>query len=676
LILFAYSINNDKVTVPKKRFIGTNMADNKLAQQFAVYSEWRKALVDTICDYRSWLNEQELNDAQVDQRIQQLLDRLREDKLNVAFVAEFSRGKSELINAIFFAGYGTRLLPSSAGRTTMCPTELLYDKSKPTSIMMLPIETRLTDATTSEYKRYPEEWKTVAFDVDSNDSMVSAFKEVSATKAVSVQEAEKYGLFDPNSADDALHLNKDGTIDVPCWRYAMINFPHPLLEQGLVILDTPGLNAIGTEPELTLNMLPNAHAVLFILAADTGVTKSEIDVWRQYISGTRWKQKGRLAVLNKIDGLWDELKDEKEIQKELTKQIKTSAELLGLETNQIFPVSAQKGLLAKVNKDETLLAKSRVLELEKALSEELIPSKKEIVRDNTQNEIEDLIANSHVILEARFSGINDQLLELRGLRGKNEDVVEHMMNKVKVDKENFEKGLQRFQALRSIFSQHTNRLFTLLGMESLKLHVHTTRETMIKASFTKTIREAMDNFFSELKDRLVSSDAQIDEIKKMMDVMYEKFSKEHGLRKSEPPVFSTLRYQKELAKLERAYKEQFNTAFNMIANEKMTLTTKFFETLASRVIHVFEVANRDIENWLKAVIAPMESQVREHQLQLRRRLESIKRIYKATDTLEDRISELEAIEKSIQAQLDDLNILRMHMKNALTFEAADEVIAA
>lgn len=651
------------------------MADNKLAQHFAVYSEWRKALVDTICDYRNWLNEQELNDAQVDQRIQQLLDRLREDKLNVAFVAEFSRGKSELINAIFFAGYGTRLLPSSAGRTTMCPTELLYDKSKPTSIMMLPIETRLSDATTSEYKRYPDEWKTVTFDVDSNESMVNAFKEVSSTKPVSVEEAEKYGLFDPNSADDALNLNKDGTIDVPCWRYAIINFPHPLLEQGLVILDTPGLNAIGTEPELTLNMLPNAHAVLFILAADTGVTKSEIDVWRQYISGTRWKQKGRLAVLNKIDGLWDELKNEKDIQTELTKQVKTSAELLGLETNQIYPVSAQKGLLAKVNKDEELLERSRILELEKALSEELIPSKKEIVRDNTQNEIEDLITNSSMILDARYSGINDQLLELRGLRGKNEDVVEHMMNKVKVDKENFEKGLQRFQALRSIFSQHTNRLFTLLGMETLKTHVHNTRETMVEANFTKTIRVAMDNFFTELRNRLVASDEQIDEIKKMMDVMYEKFSKEHGLRRSHPPAFSTLRYQKELSKLERAYKEQFNTAFNMIANEKMTLTSKFFETLASRVIHVFEVANRDIENWLKAVIAPMESQVREHQLQLRRRLESIKRIYKATDTLEDRIAELEAIEKSIEAQLDDLKVLRMHMKNALAFEPAEQAAA-
>jgi hypothetical protein len=644
------------------------MAENRLAHQFAAYSEWRKSLVDCINDYRNWLNEHELNDAQVEQRITHLLERLREDKLNVAFVAEFSRGKSELINAIFFADYGQRLLPSSAGRTTMCPTELLYDATKPTSLQLLPIDTRATDVSTTEYKRYPEEWTVVEFDVNSNDSMVDAFKEVSRTKRVTAEEAEKLSLYDPNNSDDAMSLNKDGTVDVPCWRYAMINFPHPLLEQGLVILDTPGLNAIGTEPELTLNMLPNAHAVLFILGADTGVTKSEIDVWRQYISGTRWKQKGRMAVLNKIDGLWDELKDDVEIEKELLKQVKVSAELLGLETTQIFPTSAQKGLLAKVNGDENLLIQSRLPILEKALSDELIPSKKEIVRDNTKNEIDDLITNTNLILESRISGVLEQLEELRGLRGKNEDVVEHMMNKVKVDKENFEKGLQRFQALRSVFSQQTNKLFTLLGMDGLKAKVHDTRETMVKANFTKTIRDAMDDFFLELKGRLVSSDEHIQDIKKMMDVMYEKFAKEHGLRKSEPPAFSTLRYQKELAKYERAYKEQFNTTFNMIANEKMTLTSKFFETLASRVIHVYEVSNRDVENWLKAVIAPMESQVREHQIQLRRRLESIKRIYQATDTLEDRIAELETVEKAIRSQVMDLKVLRQHMGNALDYD--------
>lgn len=645
------------------------MAEPSLNSHLISYSEWRAGLVDSICDYRNWLQEQELNNAQIDQRISHLLERLSEDKLNVAFVAEFSRGKSELINAIFFAEYGQRLLPSSAGRTTMCPTELLYDPSKPHSLQLLPIDTRAFDATTTEYKRYPEEWTTIEFDIHSNESMIAAFQHVSQTKRVTLEEAEKYNLFDPNNSDDALNVDKDGMIDIPCWRYAVINLPHPLLEKGLVIFDTPGLNAIGTEPELTLNMLPNAHAVLFVLAADTGVTKSEIDVWRQFVSGTRWKQKGRLAVLNKIDGLWDALKTEAEIEKELVKQIETTAELLGLEKPSIFPTSAQKGLLGKINKDPALIERSGLSALEKALSEELIPAKKAIVHDSVQREIEEIVANANVILEARLSGIVEQLEELRGLRGKNEDVVEHMMNKVKQDKENFEKGLQRFQALRSVFSQQTNKLFTLLGMDAVKVKVQDTREAMVSAKFTKTMRDATDGFFEDLKARLVSSDEQIGEIKTMMDVMYEKFSKEHGLRKAEPPTLSILRYQKELAKLELAYKEQFNTAFNMIRHEKMNLTALFFGSLASRVIHVYEVANREVESWLKAVISPMESQVREHQLQLRRRLESIKRIYKATDTLEDRIGELELIESGIRTQIDDLQILNHHIANALTFEA-------
>jgi hypothetical protein len=85
---------------------------------------------------------------------------------------------------------------------------------------------------------------------------------------------------------------EDGRVEIPRWRHAVINFPHPLLQQGLVILDTPGLNAIGTEPELTLSLLPNAHAVLFILAADTGVTQSDLTVWREHIGNGRWPQQG------------------------------------------------------------------------------------------------------------------------------------------------------------------------------------------------------------------------------------------------------------------------------------------------------------------------------------------------------------------------------------------------
>ena len=46
----------------------------------------------------------------------------------------------------------------------------------------------------------------------------------------------------------------------------------------------------------------------------------------------------------------------------------------------------------------------------------------------------------------------------------------------------------------------------------------------------------------------------------------------------------------------------------------------------------------------------MESQVREHQAQLRRRLESIKRIHQASDTLEARMAELKQVLEEIGDQ--------------------------
>lgn len=91
---------------------------------------------------------------------------------------------------------------------------------------------------------------------------------------------------------------------------------------------------------------------------------------------------------------------------------------------------------------------------------------------------------------------------------------------------------------------------------------------------------------------------------------------------------------------------------------------------------MFELANHDLEAWLRAVISPMESQVREHQLQLRRRLESIKRIHQATDTLEDRIGELEVVEKGFNSQLADLKTTHQSIMSLLVSESLSEELAA
>src|SRR5260370_21068180 len=123
-----------------------------LPGRFGPYRDWRRRLSVGMSSLPEWLSQEEWAGAKADLSIQHLLERLHQDQLVVAFVAEFSRGKSELINAIFFADFGQRLLPSAAGRTTMCPTELLYDSTRPPSIRLLPIQPRAPDASATEVK--------------------------------------------------------------------------------------------------------------------------------------------------------------------------------------------------------------------------------------------------------------------------------------------------------------------------------------------------------------------------------------------------------------------------------------------------------------------------------------------------------------------------------------------
>ncbi|MBL8447521.1 MAG: dynamin family protein [Zoogloeaceae bacterium] len=628
-----------------------------LAEHLSDFSRWRHDGAEAVSRLRNWLNQSELGDAQVDLRLQYALDRLRDDKLVVAFVAEFSRGKSELINAIFFSDFGDRILPSSTGRTTMCPTELHWSAGARQEIRLLPIETRAAHATVSELKTKNNAWQSAPLGTTSAAELQQALARVGETKRVSASDAEALGFAIDANGEKGLRPGPDGLVEIPCWRHAIIQFPHPLLEQGLVVLDTPGLNAIGAEPELTLSLLPSAHAVLFILGIDTGVTQSDLTIWRDYVRAGRGRQKGRLVVLNKIDSLWDGLRDDNQIDSEITRQVTSVADTLECEAEHVFPVSAQKGLVARITGDDSLLDRSRLAPLELAMSEDLLPAKREIIGDNILGETSDVIAQARSLIHSRLTGLREQLGELTDLRGKNQSVIEYMMRKIRSEKDEFDQGLQKYYAVRSVFSTLTNNLLHHLGLDTLRLETRRTREMMMEATFSRGLRDAMEGFFVRLRANLRNSSDEVTEIMQMLDVMHKRFTVEHGLTLTPPPAFSVLRYEQDIDRLEQAFNIQINTALTLATTEKHTLTQKFFDTVASQARRTFEIANRDAEQWIRAVMSPLETQVREYQLHLKRRLESIKRIHQATDTLEDRVGELRESEQSLERQLAELTAL-------------------
>ncbi len=636
---------------------------SNLVQKFQEYSAWRTSVTAALERYRAWTGVSELTDAASEQRIARLLARLGDDKLSIAFVAEFSRGKSELINAIFFADYGQRILPSSAGRTTMCPTELLYDETLPPSIRLLPIETRAQAQSTTEFKEHSQVWNVLPLDISSGEGMLEAFKQVSLTKRVPVAEAKSYGLYDETDPDAAHAVDAAGMVEISQWRHAIVNFPHPLLKQGLVIIDTPGLNAIGTEPELTLNLIPNAHAVLFVLAADTGVTKSDIEVWRQHIGGGA----GRMVVLNKIDSMWDELRSAAEVEEQIASQVSSVAQTLELTPQQVFPVSAQKGLVGKVNRDAGLLAKSRLPQLESALSNELIPGKQNIIRAQLSSEIEELTASRQALLASRLRNVVEQLVELKSLRGKNQNIISHMMKRIDLEKKEFDNSLLKLQGTRAVFTRLSTEVFTSLGMDVLKDDIRNTRSEMDKSKFSSGLRQAVRGFFERVQTNLDLSGQRIEEIAEMMTVMYRKFSTEHGLALSTPMPFSLDKYREEIRMIEGVYHKQFNTTA-ILTTPQVVLMQKFFDSIASRVKQSFLQANRDVEAWLKVVMAPLEAQIWEHKKQLKKRRQSIERIHEATENLEEKVQALEKLQADLDAQKKTLSLLEDELKKAAAAE--------
>lgn len=625
-------------------------------QDIQHYGAWRASVAEALEQYRGWVQAAELLDGAAEQRLARALARVRDDRLSVAFVAEFSRGKSELINAIFFADYGQRIVPSSPGRTTMCPTELAWDAGLPPCIRLLPIETRAGRLATSDYREDPAAWTTLPLDLDSPERMIATFRQVSLTRRVSADEAQSYGLYDPEDPDLAGAVGDDGLVEIPQWRHALINFPHPLLKQGLVILDTPGLNAIGTEPELTLNLIPNAHAVLFVLAADTGVSKSDIEVWRTHIGAASGPTSGRIVVMNKIDALWDELRSEQENEAAIARQQASAAQLLGVSEAQVFPVSAQKGLVGRVNQDMALFEKSRIGLLEAALFNELIPARQDILRRQLREDMEAIGAGQQALLGTRIRDLVEQLQELQSLRGKNQGVIAHMMRRVEMEKKEFDASLFKLQGTRAVFATLSTELYSSIGMDVVQEQVGAVRSAMEGVRFATGMRAPVRVFFDEARASLDASSAKIGEIGAMMDTMYRKFSAEHGLALAMPMTLSLARYRSEVDAIEAIWQKQFGTA-TLLITSRGTLLERFVDTIAARVKHTFRAANADVEAWLKVIMAPLEAQIRQHREQLRHRQSSIQRIHDATENLEQKIAAFDAAQRDLEQVKARLGLL-------------------
>jgi hypothetical protein len=438
-------------------------------------------------------------------------------------------------------------------------------------------------------------------------------------------------------------------IEVPKWRHALINMAHPLLKQGLVILDTPGLNAIGAEPELTLSLLPQAHAVVFILGADTGVTKSDLAIWRQHIAGLPEGQASRLVVLNKIDTMWDALSTPEQVQLQIAAQRTESADVLGLSPLQVIAVSAQKGLLAKVSRDERLLQASNLMELETALGVDLLGQRRRILGAAVASAMQALRQETGRLVHTRARDLVEQVQELEGLRGKNAGVIKQMRLRIEQEQAEFDASGAKIQAVRSVHLRLLKHLFSLLGHSHLKSRVTELARALKQPGIKLGVRRAYGHTFELLRADLLKADQLASEIQSMLEGSFKGLNAEYGFSLQPPTPPQLQQYLKDLALIEKSHL-QYLSLGNALRLAQPEFGERLARALMSRLRVVYDTAVNAVELWNKSAAAQLDAQLRERRRNFSRRIEAVSRIQQAASGLDERIREL-------QSQQADLNLV-------------------
>jgi replication fork clamp-binding protein CrfC len=181
---------------------------------------------------------------------------LKNGVFRLLVLGDMKRGKSTFLNALI----GENLLPSDVNPCTAVLTVLRYGSEKKVTV-------HFNDGKTAQELDFP------------------TFK-------------YKYTI-DPTEAKRLEQEKKQAFPDVD---YAVVEYPLPLLEKGIEIVDSPGLNDTEARNELSLGYINNCHAILFVMRASQPCTLGERRYLENYI-------KGRGLTVFFLINAWDQVKE-------------------------------------------------------------------------------------------------------------------------------------------------------------------------------------------------------------------------------------------------------------------------------------------------------------------------------------------------------------------------------
>jgi hypothetical protein len=404
---------------------------------------------------------------------------------------------------------------------------------------------------------------------------------------------------------------------------------------------------------------------MFLLALDTGVTKSDLQVWQQYI---RDHVSRRIAVLNKVDLAWDDLKEQSEIDASIERQLQETAKTLDLQRDHVIALSAQKALIARIRGDAEMLKKSGIETFERMIADEIIPSKQQILRAAVAREVGGMVESSLQSVVSQLEGTISELKDMSKLGVKNRDLAKKLLAKFEHDKAQYGRHMESFKASCDTVIKQGRVLLGTMGDDRLDDIVAKNSQILENSWTTAGLMRSMQGLFETFSRQAEKILAFSAETRGFVENVYTQFHQQYGFKKISPPDLNLERHILRMHSLQQRTESFCKNPVNVVGREKRFVIRRFHRELVSQGMRLFRDVRNELDGWLKGALTPLSLLLQEHQRLLSHRVESLRKIGGDVNSLHERVRYLEKQRLLLGKQFEDLT----HIRDTLGAEAPAE----
>jgi hypothetical protein len=249
-------------------------------------------------------------------------------------------------------------------------------------------------------------------------------------------------------------------------------------------------------------------------------------------------------------------------------------------------------------------------------------------------------------LGIRRRDLAEQMVELKGLRGKNTSVIKHMRARIEQEQADFDASCAKIHAVRSVHLKLLRDVFDLLGTATLKKEMTELTSALRAPGLKLGVRKAYGRTFDRLREGLRHAEKTSGEIQTMLTGTFRQLNAEYGFSLQAPREPDLARYERDLDLVERSHNQYLGVS-NALKLAQPEFADRLVRALATRLRVIYESALGEVELWNKSAAAQLDAQLRERRRNFGRRLEAIERIQQAATGLDDRIAEIDAHEAAL-----------------------------